>query len=132
MIVGVCLQYSKSILTEIFVHSNIKCLVLLDFSSVLLVSSLYIWNFEYLFTGDAELVYLSNLEVLNLQNCGLNGSLPFKGKHSNIYFYWFPSINLLNGSHFKYFLPTLLSSILLVDMTNFSSLEILDLRGNDF
>ena len=44
-----------------------------------------------------------------------------------------PSIfNLLNGSHFKDFLLTLLSSFLLVDMANFSSLEILDLSENDF
>ena len=44
----------------------------------------------------------------------------------------FPSINCLNGSHFKDFLLILLSSILLVDMANSSNLEILDLSYNDF
>ena len=44
----------------------------------------------------------------------------------------FPSINSLNGSHFKDFLLILLSSILLVDMAIFSNLEILDLSGNFF
>ena len=44
----------------------------------------------------------------------------------------FPSINCHNGSHFKDFLLILLSSILLVDMANFSNLEILDLSENYF
>ena len=40
----------------------------------------------YLFIDDVEVVNLNNLEVLILQGNGLNGSLPFKGKHSIIYF----------------------------------------------
>ena len=40
----------------------------------------------YLFTDDVELVNLNKLEVLILQRNGLIGSLPFKGKHSIIYF----------------------------------------------
>ena len=44
----------------------------------------------------------------------------------------FSSINRLKGSHCKDFLLTLLSSFPLVDMANFSSLEILDLSNNDF
>ena len=35
-------------------------------------------------------------------------------------------------SHFKYFLLTLSTSILFVDMANFSSLKILDLSENSF
>ena len=42
--------------------------------------------YTYLFTDDVELVNLNNLEVLILEGYGLNGSLPFKGKHSIIYF----------------------------------------------
>ena len=49
-------------------------------------SSLHTISFNltngYFFTGDVELVNLSNLEVLNLGRNRLNGSLPFKGKHS--------------------------------------------------
>ena len=49
-------------------------------------SSLHTVNFNltngYLFTGDVELVNLSNLEVLNLSENRLSGSLPFKGKLS--------------------------------------------------
>ena len=40
----------------------------------------------YLFTDDVEVVNLKNLEVLILKGNGLNGSPPFKGKHSIIYF----------------------------------------------
>ena len=40
----------------------------------------------YLFTDDVEVVNLNNLEVLILKGNGLNGSPPFKGKHSIIYF----------------------------------------------
>ena len=40
----------------------------------------------YLFTTDVEQINLNNLEVLILQRIGLDGSLPFKGKHSIIYF----------------------------------------------
>ena len=40
----------------------------------------------YLFTDDVELVNLNNLEVLILRGNVLNGSLPFKGRHSIIYF----------------------------------------------
>ena len=78
----VCLQYSMSILTEIFVQSNIECVSSVRYFFCSIGFNLI---YEYLFNGDVELVYLSNLKVLILVGNGLNGSLPFKGKHS-IYF----------------------------------------------
>ncbi|KAL0010111.1 hypothetical protein SO802_005219 [Lithocarpus litseifolius] len=66
-----------------------------------------------LFTNVVELVNLRNLEVLILRGNHLDGSLPFKGNHSIIYF------NCKINFH-------------VTDMANFSSLEILDLTGNDF
>ena len=122
MIVVVWLQYEMCYFTR----------------SSICTASFHLIN-SYLFTDDVELVNLNNLEVLILQGNGLNGSLPFKAKHSIIYFNCGNNFHMICKffsykpmSHFKYFLLTLSTSILFVDMANFSSLKILDLSENSF
>ena len=78
MIAAVCLQYLLCILAQFFCPFKYEMCYFTR-------SSLHTVSFNltngYLFTGDVELVNLSNLEVLNLDDNSLNGSLLFKGKH---------------------------------------------------
>ena len=122
MIATVCLQYEMC-------HSTRSCIC----------TTIFNLTNESLFTNDVELANLSNLEVLILRGNHLDGSLPFKGKHSIIYFNC--KINFhVTGSSFSIsqwailniFSWHYLSLILFVDMANFSNLEILDFTGNDF